>query len=131
MKNNTSLKETISALLNNKIDLIDNVELLIEDLRERGFDNRDRLLRKMIEELGEYAEAIEYYNGSIKKIEKFKDKGTPTEKLREEIVDVFMIVMALGQLEDLSIYDIFERLKTKLEQQKSIHETRLLKGHIF
>lgn len=107
------------------IELIDQVEDLIKNLRERGFDNRDRLFRKMAEEFGEYAEAIEYYNGSTRKVEKFKDKATPKEKLEEEIVDMFMIVLALGGIEGFSTCEMLERLKSKLEHQKFLHESRI------
>lgn len=105
-------------------ELIFEVEDLIRNLRERGFDNRDRLFRKLVEETGEYAEAIEYNNGSTKKVEKFKDKETPSEKLEEEIVDIFMITLALGQIEGLSMAEMLKRLRDKLKKQKFIHESR-------
>jgi NTP pyrophosphatase (non-canonical NTP hydrolase) len=105
-------------------ELVFEVEDLIRNLRERGFDNRDRLFRKLVEETGEYAEAIEYNNGSTKKVEKFKDKETPSEKLEEEIVDIFMITLALGQIERLSMAEMLKRLRDKLKKQKFIHESR-------
>ncbi len=111
--------------LNDKMELVSEVEDLIANLRERGYDSRDRLFRKLVEETGEYAEAIEYNNGSTKKVAKFKDKVTPQEKLEEEIVDVFMIAVALGQIEGLRLYEMLERLRDKLAEQKFIHESRL------
>jgi NTP pyrophosphatase (non-canonical NTP hydrolase) len=111
--------------LNDQVELTEEVEDLIANLRERGYDNRDRLFRKLVEETGEYAEAIEYNNGSTKKVEKFKGKATPQEKLEEEIVDIFMIAVALGQLEGLRLPEMLKRLRDKLAQQKFIHESRL------
>lgn len=115
--------DAIKSLLGLELlELADQVGDLIRNLRERGFDNRDRLFRKLVEETGEYAEAIEYNNGSTKKKEKFSGKTTPREKLEEEIVDVFMIALALGQFEGFSLYEMLDRLKTKLEQHKFIHK---------
>jgi NTP pyrophosphatase (non-canonical NTP hydrolase) len=108
-------------------DIIEEVEKLIRNLRERGYDNKERLFRKLIEEIGEYAEAIEYENGVTKKVEKLRAKATPKEKLQEEIVDVFMITLALGQIEGLSAYEMFRRVGEKLKKQKFIHEERTRK----
>lgn len=122
-----NIKSILKSILglHDRTELVEQVEALIRNLRERGYDDRDRLFRKLVEETGEYAEAIEYNNGSTKKVEKFKDKATPQEKLEEEIVDIFMIAVALGQIENLSIFTMLERLRKKLAEQKFIHESRL------
>jgi NTP pyrophosphatase (non-canonical NTP hydrolase) len=101
-------------------NLILDVQTLINNLENRGFDSRDRLLRKLVEEVGEYCEAIEYFNGSSKKVKKLQDVATPQEKLKEEIVDVVMMGLALARREELSICDVLEAIKTKLMEHDDI-----------
>lgn len=78
-------------------------------------ENRERLFRKLVEELGEYCEAIEFENGSTNKVEKFKDI-TPDEKLEEEICDVIMMSLALARYEGLNIEKVLENIHNKLEK---------------
>jgi NTP pyrophosphatase (non-canonical NTP hydrolase) len=94
-------------------------------LEKRGWGNRDRLLRKLMEELGEYAEAVEYDNGSSGKVKKFKDKETPQEKLHEEICDVVMMALALANNAGLKTNDVLRTIHEKLaEKERMYEETR-------
>ena len=103
---------------------IDKAGELIDNFISRGFGTRERLFIKLAEEVGEVAEAIEYCNGSTRKIEKFKNKMSAREKLYEEIIDVFVIITTLGRIEGLSIHDMIGGLVEKLSEQKSISEAR-------
>jgi len=94
----------------------------IDLLEKRGWGNRDRLLRKLMEELGEYAEAVEYDNGSSAKIRKFKDKATSQEKLHEEICDVAMMTLALANNAGLKTNDVLKTIHEKLAEKERIHE---------
>jgi NTP pyrophosphatase (non-canonical NTP hydrolase) len=87
-------------------------------LAERGYGGRERLQRKMAEELGEYAEAIEYFNGATRKVAKFKDKVSPEEKLCEEAVDMLMIACAIVQAEGIDIFDALEAVAAKLDERE-------------
>lgn len=86
----------------------------IEALKLRGFDDRDRLLRKLQEEAGEYAEAVSYSYGDSRKVRKFDGKISPTEKLQEEVVDLTMIALALANLDGLKVADVLGRINEKL-----------------
>lgn len=105
------------------IEMMNRAVELIDNLISRGFDTRERLFRKLAEEVGEVAESIEYCNGSTRKVEKFKGKATPKEKLNEEIIDVFIVVIALGRVEGLSISDMIDGLVKKLSEQRKISES--------
>lgn len=74
-------------------------------------DDRNSLFIKLLEEIGEYAEAIEYEKGVKRKVDKFNI--SPEEKLQEEIADVLLIVLALGKQEGLNLKDLLERIKEK------------------
>ena len=90
-------------------DLYDDVDKIIN----RYEDDRNSLFIKLLEEIGEYAEAIEYEKGVKRKVDKFD--VSPEEKLREEIADVLLIVLALGKQEGLNLKDLLERIKGKFE----------------
>lgn len=97
---------------------------LIKNLLQRIGTDRNRILRKIMEELGEYAEALEYNNGCSRKAKKFEGGPTPREKLREEIADLFMVVVALARLEGLGILDVGEIVVDKLSKRKREHEKK-------
>lgn len=115
----------ILDIFNKEKSIIKQTEFLIHDLKNRGFNSRDRLFRKLVEELGEYAEAIEYNNGSTRKKAKFKNKATPKQKLQEEIVDIFMVTIALAYIEDLSIIEMLKKIIDKLGERKKEHDNRV------
>ena len=98
---------------------------LIALLDRRGWGNRDRLIRKLVEEFGEYCESVEYLNGSSGKIEKFKDKATPQEKLHEEICDVIMMALCLARKDGLSINEVLNRIYTKLYKKEMAYQEKL------
>ena len=100
------------------------VDKYIKLLEKRNWGNRDRLLRKLMEELGEYAEAVEYSNGSSAKIRKFAGKVTPEEKLREEICDVAMMVFALANNIGLKTNDVLRIVHEKLAKHERKHQER-------
>jgi len=106
--------------------LVRDVDKLIGLLSARGYGDRDRLLRKLMEEVGEYCEAIEYANGSTRKIKKFEGVD-PQAKLLEEISDVVMVALALAKLDGRCTADILVVIKEKLgwretEYQESLKE---------
>lgn len=101
---------------------------LIGLLKDRGYNDRDRLFRKLIEEAGEYAEAMEYERGATRKVAKYQGETTPKEKLTEEISDVVMVALALARTEGLMIEDVLSIINRKLgeredEYQRSKDET--------
>ena len=98
-------------------DLVFKVNNLIGLLASRGYGDRDRLLRKMLEEIGEYAEAVEFKNGATRKLAKFSGQD-PHYKLKEEISDVIMVALALARVDGLKIEDIFEVIKEKLSKRE-------------
>jgi len=100
--------------------LIKDIEKLISNFKVNGYDDRERLFRKLVEEVGEYSEAIEYNHGSPNKMNKFKDIATSKEKLQEEIIDVLVITLALGNIEELNIYEMLKRVKNKLKKQEEL-----------
>lgn len=108
-------KEEIAKFLQNERTrmLVMDVDRLIGLLKDRGYGSRDRLLRKLFEEIGEYCEAIEYSNGSTRKVQKFKGID-PKSKLSEEISDVVMVALALARTEGLDISSVLEIIKEKL-----------------
>jgi len=101
------------------------VDEFIGLLRARGWGNRDRLLRKLMEELGEYAEAVEYDNGSTNKVKKLKDVCTPQEKLQEEICDVAMMTFALARDAGLEVNEVLIRVWQKLAKHQKNYEKSL------
>jgi NTP pyrophosphatase (non-canonical NTP hydrolase) len=105
-------------------DLLDDVDYQIHLLRERGYGNRERLFRKLIEEAGEYGEAIEYDNGSTRKKAKFKGED-PKEKLKEEVVDIVMVGLALASIEELCVEDVLDILIDKLALRQKEYEESL------
>lgn len=115
-----------AKILSRETALVGHVDKLIGLLSARGYGDRDRLLRKLMEEVGEYCEAIEYANGATRKIEKF-DGIDPQAKLKEEISDVVMVALALARIDGHLTADILEVIKEKLgwreaEYQESIKE---------
>jgi phosphoribosyl-ATP pyrophosphohydrolase len=76
-------------------------------------DNRDRLLRKLMEEIGEYCEAVEFENGSTHKVKKFGD-ANPSDMLEEEVCDIVMMALALARYEGLEIRAVLENVSKKL-----------------
>lgn len=98
---------------------------LIVLLDKRGWGNKDRLFRKLIEECGEYAEAIEFENGSSGKVKKFKDKATPQQKLHEEICDVIMMALALAHKDGLSVDEVLKTIYKKLYEKEAAHQAKL------
>lgn len=87
---------------------------LIGLLKDRGFGERDRLFRKLVEEVGEYAEAIEYEQGAERKVAKFEGKVSPKEKLVEEVVDVVIVALALARIEGLRVEGVLGAINSKL-----------------
>lgn len=89
----------------------------LQSLADRGYGTRERIMRKLAEELGEYAEAIEYKRGSTNKTRKFAGKATPEEKLREEACDLVMMSLAAARAEGINIIEacriVAEKLQTK------------------
>ena len=102
------------------------VDEMITLLIERGWGNRDRLLRKRMEELGEYEEAVEYDNGSTNKVKKLKDVCTPKEKLQEEICDVAMMTFALARDAGLDENQVLCRIWRKLDRHQKNYEQSLM-----
>lgn len=98
---------------------------LIALLDKRGWGDKNRLFRKLIEECGEYAEAIEYENGSSGKVKKLKDKATPQQKLHEEICDVIMMALALAHKDGLSVDDVLKTIHKKLYEKETAHQAKL------
>lgn len=90
------------------------LEGLIFYLKNRGFRTRDRLFNKLMEEVGEYCEAVEFQNGSSRKVAKFSGEN-PDEKVAEEISDVLMMAFALLNYHEISIDDAVERMIRKLD----------------
>jgi NTP pyrophosphatase (non-canonical NTP hydrolase) len=87
-------------------------------LAERGFGERERILRKLMEELGEYAEAVEYANGSTNKIKKFAGRATPEEKLKEESCDLLMMALAAVGAEGFGIMEACRAVTEKLRRKR-------------
>ena len=102
---------------------IDKINELLQGLLDRGYGDRERLFRKLIEEIGEYAEAIEYDNGATRKKEKFKDQD-PKELLEEELSDIFMVVLALATCESISVETMVDRIYNKLSKREREHRER-------
>lgn len=98
---------------------------LIGLLKDRGYNTRDRLFRKLSEEVGEYAEAIEFANGATRKVAKFGGKFTPQEKLQEEIADVIMVALALARIEGMRVEDILDTINFKLGERESEYQRSL------
>jgi len=99
-------------------------DLYIGLLASRGYGERDRLFRKLVEEMGEYAEAIEFNNGATRKKKKFGDKD-PKQMLRGEVVDIIMVGIALARAEGLKVIDILERINEKLSKREKEHQKTL------
>jgi len=97
----------------NDAQLLDNVDLYIRKLKERGYGDRDRLFRKLIEEAGEYGEAVEFSNGSTRKRAKFKGED-PKEKLCEEAADIVMVALAISSLDGIGIRAVLNKIMIKL-----------------
>jgi len=103
-------------------DLVDYADDDIADLLRRWKiwenENRDRLFRKLMEEIGEYAEAIEFENGSTNKKKKFGDVSAD-DMLEEEICDVVMMALTLARYEGLEIRTVLENISKKLEKKRT------------
>jgi len=93
------------------------LEAQLASLAERGYGDRDRILRKLAEELGEYAEAIEYLMGASRKVKKFSGIVSPKEKLQEEAVDLVMMAFAAARAEGLDAVETCLRVAKKLEER--------------
>ena len=104
-------------------DLLDDVDHLIQSLRERGYGGRERLFRKLIEEAGEYGEAIEFHNGSTRKKAKFAGEDSK-EKLAEEAADIVMVALALAKTEGLDIRSVLDVITEKLSIRQMEHEAQ-------
>jgi len=102
---------------------VDRLQKQLKLLADRGYGDRDRLFRKMVEEFGEYAEAIEYYNGSTRKKKKLGGLD-PVAKLREEVADMLMITLALAKVEGMDIVRACDMAASKLEQRTKEHNER-------
>ena len=100
--------------------LIENVNDLLLLLQKRGYGSRERMFRKLIEEVGEVAEAIEFDNGATRKMKKFQGQD-PKEKLVEEISDVVMAGLALARIEGLVIEDVLRNIEVKLLKREQEH----------
>lgn len=100
---------------------VNNVNHLLGLLSQRGYGDRDRLFRKLLEEIGEYAEAIEFDNGATRKVKKFQGKD-PKAMLKEEISDVIMVALALARAEGFFIEDVLESIETKLSKREQEHQ---------
>jgi len=105
-------------------ELIRNVNELIDLVKKRGYGDRDRLLRKLLEEIGEYCEAIEYSCGATRKVQKFKGVP-PGEKLVEEIADVTMAALVLASIEGTNVQSVLEIIKQKLGLREAEHRESL------
>jgi NTP pyrophosphatase (non-canonical NTP hydrolase) len=121
------IKEFIDSMLE-EAHLIRSVNKLIGLLKNRNYGDRDRLIRKLLEEMGEYAEAVEFDNGATRKVAKFKGLNSKT-KLKEEISDVIMVAFALARFEGYTVEDVLEVIVCKLskredEYQKSLKEDK-------
>ena len=92
---------------------------LLALLDNRGWGDKHRLMRKVVEECGEYFEAVEYELGSSGKTKKFKGIATPIEKLQEEICDVVMMALAVARKDGLSVEDVLDRIKEKLIKKET------------
>lgn len=90
----------------------------LELLAERGYGGRDRILRKLAEELGEYAEAIEYFEGASHKVRKFADRATPKEKLEEEAIDLLLMAFAAIEAEGIDPLEAIGRVADKLQRKR-------------
>ncbi len=112
------IKDFIRSMLGDPNLLIKEVDDMIDRLKDRGFDTRDRLFRKLVEECGEYAESIEYYNGNSRKVEKLSKYASPEEKLKEEISDVILVALGLANLDGLKISDVLLLVKKKLSERE-------------
>lgn len=99
----TSVVETADSDI---MDLLDRWKILKNE-------NRDRLIRKLMEEIGEYCEAVEFENGSTHKVKKFGD-ANPYDMLEEEVCDIVMMALALARYEGLEIRAILENISKKL-----------------
>ena len=103
-------------------DLVNYADDDIADLLTRWkiweTENRDRLFRKLMEEIGEYAEAIEFENGSTHKKKKFGD-ANPDDMLEEEVCGIAMMVLALARYEGLEIRTVLENISKKLEKTRT------------
>lgn len=102
---------------------------LIGLLKNRGYNTRDRLIRKLCEETGEYCEAVELANGATRKLAKYPNVS-PQNKLAEEISDVVMVGLALARIEGLMIEDVLDIINRKLgereeEYQRSKNESTM------
>ena len=91
---------------------------LLASRRFRGKDGKDRILRNLMEELGEYAEAVEYSLGSSDKMRKFDGKVTPAEKLREESLNLLMLAFAAVRAEDINIVEACQMVADQLKRKR-------------
>ena len=121
----TMWPDELEHLVTAEYRVVHQLDSLIDNLLQRIGTDRNRILRKIMEELGEYAEALEYHNGCSRKKAKFKDGPTPKEKLHEEIADLVMVVLALAKLEGLGTVDVGQMIVDKLSRRKREHEEKV------
>lgn len=100
------------------VNLVDELELLAYRRFGGKGRGRDRLLRNFVEEMGEYAEAVEYASGGSDKVKKFDGKATPGEKLREESLNLLMLAFAAVQMEGVGAVDACHLVTKQLKQKR-------------
>ena len=96
------------------LSTIENVDYLIGVLKNRGY-KRDRLFRKLVEEMGEYSETLEMIDNFKK--EKLKGRD-PNELAKLEICDVIMDGFALAETHGLKINDVLEIIREKINRKE-------------
>lgn len=97
----------------------DEFVLFRDDLFNRwGKSTTERLFRKLVEETGEYSEALSYKAGNSGKVKKFEGGPTPDEKITEEIADVFLVAVCLAWAHGLSVTELFKLSCDKLNKKR-------------
>ena len=91
------------------------IDYEIRDIRRRGLHGRDKLFRKLSEEVGEYAEAIELLYGNKRKVEKFLGLNS-MDRLRDEITDVIMIALCLAEIDGLGVDRVLDSVLEKIKK---------------
>lgn len=97
--------------------MIDDLENSLELLFKRGWRDKDKLFKKIVEEIGEYSEALTFEAGATRKVAKYKGIF-PKDKCREEICDVLMMALALAKMEDFTVLEALEAVNDKLKERE-------------